>query len=419
MRLVEQVQAWIDANWSLDITIREWWRRLAAEGFGYPSWPAGVGGRGASSAESATITKVLAGNEVVGPPVGHVAATLAAPIILRHGTKEQRQRFVRAIAAGEESWCQLFSEPGSGSDLASVAASAEWDGDEWVVNGQKTWNSAADKADFGLLIARTDRDRPKHSGMTYFVIDMHQPGVEVRPLRTMNGSSPFCEVFLTDARVGPGQLIGGLHEGWMVAQTTLAAERNSVAGGGTRGLVQALSGRSGDLDATVREVVERARRASKAKSSRIKSNAVPWDVMLSLARDSGRSSDVVARQELVRYYAQVRINGWVMRRIGSHAGMLTGADGSLAKLATSRICQMSRELSYRLIGAAGMLVGPESPLDGELQVANLASPGIRIGGGTDEIQLNVIGERALGLPKEPAVGRDLPFRELRVGTQRP
>lgn len=416
--LTGAAEAFVDSNWDESITVREWWRRLADAGLAYPSWPAGLGGRGASPAGARTVTAVLARRGVIGPPAGILAAGLAAPTLLAHGTPEQIARYVRPIATGEAAWCQLFSEPGSGSDLASVGTRAIPDGAEWVVSGQKVWNSGADAADFGMLLARTDPDQPKHKGISYLILDMHQPGVEARPLKQMNGAASFCEVFLTEARVRPGCVVGAVNDGWRVAQTTLAAERNSTAGGGTRGLVQARSGQHGDLDRAVGEVMERAREAASTRRSPIRSGAVPAQAMLDLARRYGRADDPVLRQELARYVSQVRINGWTMRRIAAAAGRITGADGSIAKLLTSRICQQSRDLSYRIAGAAGLLTGPESPLGGELQVVNLASPGTRIGGGTDEIQLNVIAERGLGLPREPAVDREVPYRELRVGTQR-
>lgn len=414
----DQVQAWVEDHWDESITLREWWRRLASAGYSYPRWPTGVGGSSASAATARTVTAVLARNGVIGPPVGYVAATLAAPTILAHGSERQIRELVWPIASGEASWCQLFSEPGSGSDLASIGASAVQDGDEWVVNGQKVWNSAADRADFGMLLARTDPDRPKHQGITYFVIDMHQPGVEARPLRQMNGTSSFCEVFMTDARVRVDLVLGDLNGGWKTAQTTLASERSSVAGGATPGLQQAQSGSNGDLDLVVGDIVERSRRAAKGRQSVIRSNAVPTKVMLELARQYGMSSEPVTRQDLARYISHVRVNGWTMQRIAAAGGRLTGADGSIAKITTSRVCQMSRDLSYRIVGSAGMLMGTESPLAGELQVANLGSPGTRIGGGTDEIQMNVLGERALGLPREPSSDKDVPYRDLMVGTQR-
>jgi alkylation response protein AidB-like acyl-CoA dehydrogenase len=414
--LAVEVKSWVDANWDPSITVREWWRRLADAGYAFPSLPSGLGGSAASPRDAAVIIRTLAESRVIGPPLGGVASQLALPTILEHGSEEQIGRYVRGITYGDASWCQLFSEPAAGSDLASVGTRARRDGDEWVVNGQKIWNSTADSADYGMLIARTDPDQPKHNGITYFAIAMRQPGVEVRPLKQMNGSTSFCEVFLSDARVHSDCILGDLNGGWAVAQTTLRHERNSVAGGGQAGLAYAQSGSRGDLDRTVHEVTTRARVVTRPRPRQIRSGAVPAKLMIRLAQDFGVAKDPVLRQELARYVAQIRINGWTMRRIAAAGGRLTGADGSVAKLSTSRICQDSRELSYRIVGAHGLLSGASSPLDGELQVVNLASPGTRIGGGTDEIQLNVLGERALGLPREPSQ-RDVPYRELRVGAQ--
>jgi alkylation response protein AidB-like acyl-CoA dehydrogenase len=191
-----------------------------------------------------------------------------------------------------------------------------------------------------------------------------------------------------------------------------------VAGGGIPGLVPARSGQRGDLERTVGEVIERARRTAEERDSSIRSGAVPQKVMLGLARERGLADDPVLRQDLARYVSDVRINGWTMRRIAAAGGQLTGADGSIAKITTSRVCQVSRDLSYRIVGADGLLAGPESPMGGDLQQVNLGSPGTRIGGGTDEIQLNVLGERALGLPREPGDDKDVPYRDLKVGTQR-
>jgi alkylation response protein AidB-like acyl-CoA dehydrogenase len=415
--LAAAVQNWVEANWDPALTVREWWLRLADSGFAYPAWPVGLGGLGLPRRDAAVVTGVLAANRVIGPPVGAMAATLAAPTLLEHATAEQQAELVRPIATGEAVWCQLFSEPGAGSDLASVATRAVRDGDDWVVSGQKVWNSAADSADFGLLLARTDIDVPKHAGMTYFAIDMKQPGIEARPLKQMNGAANFCEVFITEARVASDRVIGHVNGGWQVAQTTLRHERNSLAGAGLPGLVPARSGSGGDLDRKVSEVLDRARDAGRKRRSPIRAGAVPAKVMIELARHHGVAGDAVVRQELARYVAQVRVNGWTMRRSALAGGRLTGADGSIAKLTTARICQQSRDLSYRIVGAAGMLMGSRSPLEGDLQLVNLASPGNRLGGGTDEIQLNVLGERALGLPREPSGNKDVPYRDLHVGTQ--
>lgn len=412
-----EVQAWIDTNWDESITVREWWRRLFDAGYAYPAWPRGAGGLGVSTAESRMIHGVLAQNRVVAPPTGHVAAALAAPTILAHGTAEQIERFVRPIGLGEAAWCQLFSEPGSGSDLASVGAKAVRDGDEWIVTGQKVWNSGADASQKGMLLARTDVDQPKHRGMSYFVIDMEQDGVEARPLKQMNGLASFCEVFLDGARVPADRMIGELNDGWNVAQTTLASERAMVAGGGIPGLAPARSGESaGDLDLTVGEIVARTRKGAKKNS--ITSGAIRGKQMIELARDIGVHTDPLIRQRLAAYHAQIKVNGWLNRRIGAARGRLTGADGSIAKLTTSRICQESRDLSFAIIGAATMLDGDDAPMSGAIQRVGLGSPGNRIGGGTDEIQLNVLGERGLGLPREPGDDRNVPYRDLLVGTQR-
>jgi alkylation response protein AidB-like acyl-CoA dehydrogenase len=395
-----ELDAWLDVSWSPELTVRAWWQRLADAGYAHPTWPAAVGGCDASAAEARRITAVLVERGVLGPPAGPIATHLAAPTLLAHGNSAQIADLVRRIAYGESAWCQLFSEPGSGSDLASLSARAELDGDEWVISGQKVWSSGAHLADLGMLLARTDPAAPKHAGITWFAIDMHQPGVAVRPLRVMNGTTPFCEVFLDEARVPSSRVVGGVNSGWPVARTTMVHERRWVAGGGVQGLVSAQEGGAGDLDRTVAEVLERAA-ATRRPQRRIRSGAVGSKVMIELARAHGASTEPVVRQELARYLSQVRVNGWTMRRIAASRGGLTAADGSIAKLTTARICQASRELSYRIAGAELMLSGADSPMGGDLQATNLASPGTRLGGGTDEIQLNVLGERGLGLPREP------------------
>jgi alkylation response protein AidB-like acyl-CoA dehydrogenase len=413
-----KVQAWLEANWDTSLTVRQWWRRLADAGYAYPTWPIGLGGSGATRRDAMAIAGVLARDGVIGPPAGHLASNLAAPTLLEHATEAQRVELVWPIATGEAAWCQLFSEPGSGSDLASIGTRAVRDGDEWVVSGQKVWNSSADSADLGMLLARTDVDVPKHAGLTYFAIDMRQPGIEVRPLKQMNGASNFCEVFLTEARVRDDRVIGVVGGGWRVAQTTLFHERNSVAGvGAMPGLVIARSGSEGDLDRKVSEVLDRARDAATARKSPIRAGAVPAKLMIELAQRYGVSGDPVIRQRVASYVSRVRVNGWTMRRSAATGGKLTGADGSIAKLTTARICQESRDLSYAIVGAQGMLMGRTSPLEGDLQMVNLASPGNRLGGGTDEIQLNVLGEKALGLPREPSTDKNVPYRDLKVGTQ--
>jgi alkylation response protein AidB-like acyl-CoA dehydrogenase len=400
--LAHEVHAWAEAHWDPDASVATWWARLADAGWSHPAWPTGLGGSDRTGAEARAVLAALAAHDVVAPPRGGVAADLAAPTILTHGTPGQVRELVRPIATGETAWCQLFSEPGAGSDLAGLTTRAVPDGDGWVVTGQKVWSSGADRADVGMLLARTDPEAPRHQGLTYFAIDMDQPGVEVRPLVVMSGSAPFCEVFLTGARVPDARRIGGRGEGWRVARTTLASERAMVAGGAPAGLHQARSGAHGDLQRSCREIVGRSRASASARRSPLRAGAgaVPAAVMVDLARRHGTATDPRARQVLARYWSQVKVNGWTMRRSAAAGGRLTGADGSVAKLSTARICQQSREVSCRVVGAPLLLGGAESPFGGDLQRVNLDSPGTRIGGGTDEIQLDLLGEKALGLPRD-------------------
>ena len=242
------LQQWITSNWSVEMTLAEWWDRLADAGLAFPTWPSGLGGRGASSRDAMAVSSALSAAMVVGPPTGN-GPNMGAPTLLAHATPEQQQRFLAPLARGREVWAQLFSEPGAGSDLASLATSAVLDGEEYVINGQKVWNSFADVSKWGMLLARTDLDVPKHRGITFMMIDMEQPGVEVRPLVQMNGVAEFCEVFFSDARVSVSDVIGAPGDGWNVARTTLAFERAGAGSGRASGLVTIGAGaKAGNLD---------------------------------------------------------------------------------------------------------------------------------------------------------------------------
>ncbi|MDQ3385858.1 MAG: acyl-CoA dehydrogenase family protein, partial [Actinomycetota bacterium] len=220
----QEVRSWLREHWDPERPLLEWRSLLADAGWGCPTWPVRTFGRGLGAGAAAVVAEEMARVGAVGPPTGS-AMSLAAPTILEHGSPELQRRLLRPIVTGEHTWCQLFSEPGNGSDVAGLTTRAERDGDEWVVNGQKLWTTGAHTAAYGMLLARTDWDTPKHRGITYFAFPMHQPGVEVRSVRQMNGYASFNEVFLTDARVPHDHVIGAVDGGWAAALTTLAHER--------------------------------------------------------------------------------------------------------------------------------------------------------------------------------------------------
>jgi alkylation response protein AidB-like acyl-CoA dehydrogenase len=318
------------------------------------------------------------------------------------------------MARGREVWAQLFSEPGAGSDLAGLATTAVLDGDEYVVNGQKVWNSFANVSEWGMLLARTDVDVPKHRGITYMMIDLRQPGVEVRPLVQMNGIAEFCEVFLTDARVPLENVIGSPGDGWNVARTTLAYERAGAGSGRVRGVVSVAAGsKGGNLHRTVGEIVDAASLHTGQRSQR-NEVLLSAQVLVELAQRLGVASDPVLRQRLARYHANSQVYRWTGQRGRDNAKSgRPGTESSTMKLQLALLANECRDLSLAMLGAGGMLMGDEAVDRGRVQMAALSSPAASLGGGTNEIQRNIIGERTLGLPKEPAVDTDVPFRALR------
>ena len=228
--LLDELDSWLSENWDPDVTVAEWWERLGLAGWSAPSLPTDAYGRGLSRTDGIRVQQRIKASGALGPPAG-LGLLLAAPTIASHGTRQQIDTYVRDIVTGRQAWCQLFSEPAAGSDLAGLQTRAVRDGDEWIVNGQKVWTSGGQYADLGMLLARTDTHVPKHQGISYFALPMHQPGVEVRPLREMTGRALFNEVFMTDARVADDALIGGENHGWAVANTTLMNERAGLGSG--------------------------------------------------------------------------------------------------------------------------------------------------------------------------------------------
>ncbi len=246
--MLSEVENWLEENWDPDLTVAEWWERLGLAGWSAPTYPTNAYGRGLSRGDAVLVANAIAEHGALNAP-GGLGLLLAGPTIAEHGTAEQIEQYVRDIVTGQKAWCQLFSEPGAGSDLAGLQAKAEQDGEEWIVNGQKVWTSGGHIADLGMLIARTDSDVPKHQGISYFAIEMDQPGVDIRPLREMTGRALFNEVFLTDARVSDDAMISGKGNGWAVANSTLAYERAGLgAGGGSQAVSAARPGSvAGDL----------------------------------------------------------------------------------------------------------------------------------------------------------------------------
>ncbi|HYH49330.1 MAG TPA: acyl-CoA dehydrogenase family protein [Acidimicrobiia bacterium] len=357
----DEQRAWVKA-------CREWQRTKFEGGFAAISWPKEWGGRGGTVMQDIIFAQEEQRFDV---PTGAFLITLGmiAPTVMTHGTDEQRAHVARMLA-GDEVWCQLFSEPSAGSDLAGMRTRAVRDGDEWVINGQKVWTSGAHYSDWGYLQTRSDFDAPKHAGLTAFVLPMDTPGVTVRPLRQMTGGASFNEVYFDDVRLPDAARLGGEGEGWRVALTTLMNERFSV-GANTTGF------RS-------------------------------WGGLLRLARDAGRLDDPIVRQRLAQIHIgleTLRFNGYRALTAISKGGA-PGPEGSIGKLALVRVLAQMSTLVMELKGAAGTLHSVESQWC-------VGIPGVRIGGGTDEVMRNIIGERVLGLPPEPSPwDKTTPFSTL-------
>jgi alkylation response protein AidB-like acyl-CoA dehydrogenase len=347
---------------------RSWQQRLYEGGWAAPAWPAEYGGRGFGPVESTIWAeeKARAGANI---PFDVPGFGMAGPTIIAHGTDDQKERYLPPLLGGDEIWCQLFSEPGAGSDLAALTTRAERDGADWIVTGQKVWSSGAHEADWGILLARFDFDVPKHKGLLYLLVDMRSQGIEVRPLTQMDGTAHFNEVFLSGVRVPHANRLGEPGEGWKVAVTTLMNERVSL-GGATTGF------------------------------------ALPFDRLAAVATERG--ADPAKRDLLVRVYTWNRILEFLQARIVSKLGrgQIPTAEGSIMKLVLADLVSDSAELGVDLLGAEGQLAG-----DG-IQHAFLGSLAFHIGGGTDDIQRNLIAERVLGLPRDHQPDRELPFREV-------
>jgi alkylation response protein AidB-like acyl-CoA dehydrogenase len=387
----KQVRAWLEENLpkkKLE-TIeerKEWHRKLYEAGYLGMGWPKEYGGQDARPMEQAIVGAEMA--RVNAPAaVNGLGIGIVGPTIIHHGTEEQKQRYIKNILTAEEIWCQLYSEPNAGSDLAGLRTRAELDGDDYIVNGQKIWTSGGMNADWGILLARTDPDAPKHQGISCFLLDMHAPGVEVRPIKQISGSSEFCEVFFTNVRVPAKNLVGELNRGWQIAQTTLSYER----GGNTL--------------------------------SRVSRQTAQFDRLLEVARTLKRNGrpaieDPIIRQQLGQMYTEIEVLRYATLRLLSRLekGLRPGPDSSISKLYYSELDKRLQEMAQAILGPYGQLtegLSPDLSLDGGEGEGDggtwahsfVWSRAGTIYAGSNEIQKNIIGERVLGLPKEVRADR--------------
>lgn len=368
-----------------------WYPVFGASGLVAPTWPAPYGGLDLTGAQARAAEEVLRPYHL--GRLNPLGLNLCAPALFAHGSEEQRLRFLPPIVRAEEIWCQLFSEPGSGSDLASLATGAQRDGDRWVISGQKIWTTWAHMADFGVLLARTDAGQPKRDGITYFLIDMRQPGVDVRPLRHMGGEVDFNEVFLDGAVVPDAQRVGAVGAGWKVANATLSGERQMVSGSGSGG-VDRIGGSGAD------HLVRLARSVSAG------GRPGGWD-------------DPVRRDQIVQLWCEERVREWTNQRVRAQlkAGRSPGPESSIGKVHAGDLNQRIQLVATALLGA-GATAWPDTDAGWSRSMPHevrgmLRSRANTIEGGTTEVNKNILGERVLALPREPdpwkgAAWRDVP-----------
>ena len=402
----KEVQEWLDANAEKRDTddssamgmfsenespemieeCKAWQQKKADAGWACITWPKDLGGRGGTLMENIIFSQEEAKYKIP-PNIFMIGLGMAGPTIQVHGTPEQKQKWLPSMLRGDVVWCQLFSEPGAGSDLAGLRTKAVKDGDDWIINGQKVWTSGAHYSRWGILVTRSDFDAPKHKGLTYFVIDMEAEGVEVRPIKQITGGANFNEVFMTDVRIPDANRLDAVGNGWAVSLTTLMNERMSIGGGMGMGADLLI----GELD-------------------RIAETAYIDGV---LAKDSP-----VVRQKIAEYYTRMKAMELTVNRTLSalSKGGMPGSESSIIKVAMGILLQEIASYAMELQGGLGTEFGEQSTFAGGLwQELYLGIPAIRIAGGTDEVQRNIIGERVLGLPTEARVDKGIPFKDIPNG----
>ena len=385
----EEVRAWLSASVptageldGLDYIDRArlWQKRKYDAGWACIRWPEEHGGRGASAIEQ-VIWNQEEGRFNTPDSIFGIGHGMCAPTMMTWATAEQNQRYLPKLASGEEVWCQLFSEPAGGSDLAALRTRAEKDGDDWVINGQKIWTSGAHYSDYGVLVVRTDPTAPKHQGLSYFFIDMKSPGIEIKPIKQISGGANFNEVYFTDVRIPDAQRLGAVGQGWQVSLTTLMNERASIGGGG---------------------------------------GGCNFDSVFDLATrvdldDQPAIKDKHVRAQLATWYAQesgLKFTGYRSMTALSR-GETPGPENSIGKLVGAPKQQDMASFALDLLEASGAIWDPDlSEAAGMFQLTYMSSPGLRIAGGSDEIMANIIAERVLGLPQDIRVDKGIPFNEV-------
>ncbi len=360
-----------------------WQKRKYDAGWACITWPKEFGGRGASSIEQVIWNQEEARYDLPGGVFG-IGQGMAAPTLMTWGTEAAKARYLPKLASGEEIWCQLFSEPAGGSDLAALRTKAEKDGDEWVVNGQKIWTSGAHYSDFGILVVRTDPTVPKHKGLSYFYLDMKSPGIEIKPIKQISGDANFNEVYFTDVRIPDGQRLGAVGQGWQVSLTTLMNERASIGAGGS---------------------------------------AVGFDSVFKLAQ----KIDIDGRPAIENDSVRAKLADWYCQEAGLKytayrtlsalsRGDIPGPENSIGKLVGAPKTQDMASFALDLLEQSGAIWDGDLSADVNLfQSAYMSIPGLRIAGGTDEIMANIIAERVLGLPQDVRVDKGIPFNEVPTG----
>jgi len=391
-RFREEAASWLAENAPTDDAFRAlspleqakvWQKRKYDAGWACMGWAPEFGGRGASAIEEVIWRQEESQYDL---PANFflIGQGMIGPTLMAWASDEDKARFLPPLASGEEVWCQLFSEPAGGSDLAALRTRAERDGDDWVINGQKIWTSGAHYSDYGVIVVRTDPTVPKHKGLSYFYVDMKAPGVEVKPIKQLTGDSDFNEVYFTDVRVSDSQRLGEVGQGWQVSLTTLMNERAAIGGS------------FGQMD-------------------------------VSLAMSVAEEVEIDGRPALEDAAVRARIANWYVQEAGLKytgyrsltalsRGALPGPENSIGKLVGAPKMQAMSSYLMDLLGASGAIADESlAAKAGIIQRAYMGAPGLRIAGGTDEIMANIIAERVLGLPQEPRLDKGIPFNEVPTG----